>query len=150
MRSMRPRSPQRGISTTEGGQADARDYTDLIRVTVTSGERTASVAGTVIGNLHRPHLLETWGQRFQVQLEEHITMFSYRDRPGMLGRVGTLFGANSVNIVSAVVGRQANGAAGDEEPLAAMIVTTDASVPDALVQEIVTSDGFVAGVSVTL
>ena len=141
---------QRGISTTEGGQADARDYTDLIRVTVTSGERTASVAGTVIGNLHRPHLLETWGQRFQVQLEEHITMFSYRDRPGMLGRVGTLFGANSVNIVSAVVGRQANGAAGDEEPLAAMIVTTDASVPDALVQEIVTSDGFVAGVSVTL
>jgi len=68
----------------------------------------------------------------------------------MLGRVGTLFGANSVNIVSAVVGRQANGGAGDEEPLAAMIVTTDASVPDALVQEIATSDGFVAGVSVTL
>jgi hypothetical protein len=61
-----------------------------------------------------------------------------------------LFGANSVNIVSAVVGRQANGVEGDEEPLAAMIVTTDASVPDALVQEIVTSDGFVAGVSVTL
>ena len=140
---------QRGISTTEAKQADARDYTDLIRVTVTSGERTASVAGTVIGNLHRPHLLETWDQRFQVQLEEHITMFSYRDRPGMLGRVGTLFGANSVNIVSAVVGRQPDGT-GDEEPLAAMIVTTDASVPDALVQEIVTSDGFVAGVSVTL
>ena len=99
---------QRGISR-RGRQADARDYTDLIRVTVTSGERTASVAGTVIGNLHRPHLLETWGQRFQVQLEDHITMFSYHDRPGMLGRVGTLFGANSVNIVSAVVGRQPEG-----------------------------------------
>ena len=141
---------QRGISTTEGKQADARDYTDLIRVTVTSGEHTASVAGTVIGNLHRPHLLEAWNQRFQVQLEEHITMFSYRDRPGMLGRVGTLFGANSVNIVSAVVGRAPDGAAGDEEPLAAMIVTTDERVSDALVKEIAASDGFVAGVSVTL
>ena len=31
-----------------------------------------------------------------------------------------------------------------------MIVTTDEPVPDALVQEIATSDGFVAGVSVTL
>ena len=71
----------------------ARDYTDLIRVIVTSGEQTASVAGTVIGNLHRPHLLEAWGQRFQVQLEDHVTLFRYRDQPGMLGRVGTLFGA---------------------------------------------------------
>jgi len=51
-------------------------------------------------------------------------MFRYRDRPGMLGRVGTLFGAHSVNIVSAVVGRAPDGGTGDEEPLAAMIVTT--------------------------
>jgi hypothetical protein len=68
----------------------------------------------------------------------------------MLGRVGTLFGANNVNIVSAVVGRAPDGGAGDEEPLAAMIVTTDEPVSDALVKEIATSDGFVAGVSVTL
>ena len=31
-----------------------------------------------------------------------------------------------------------------------MVLTTDGSVPDALVQEIATSDGFVAGVTVTL
>jgi len=141
---------QRGISTDDIRQPNVRDYTDMIRVTVTSSRHTASVAGTVIGNLHRPHLLEAWDQRFQVQLEEHVTMFSYRDRPGMLGRVGALFGANHVNIVSAVVGRAPAGAAGDQEPLAAMIVTTDEQVSDALVKEIAASDGFVAGVSVTL
>ncbi|MGH2861743.1 MAG: phosphoglycerate dehydrogenase [Solirubrobacteraceae bacterium] len=139
---------QRGISTQDAQQPQVRDYTDMIRVSVTSSSHTASVAGTVIGNLHRPHLLEAWGQRFQVQLEEHLTMFRYHDRPGMLGRVGSLFGAHNVNIASAIVGRQAEG--GDHEPFAAMVVTTDVVVPDELVHEIATSDGFVAGVSLTL
>ena len=80
---------QRGIALEEVKQSAARDYTDLIRVTISSGEEQVSVAGTVIGNRNRPHLLEAWGQRFQVQLEDHVTMFRYRDVPGMLGRVGT-------------------------------------------------------------
>jgi D-3-phosphoglycerate dehydrogenase len=141
---------QRGITIDSGKQTTTRDYTDLIRVTVTSGEHTASVAGTVIGNLHRPHLLEAWGQRFQVQLDEHVTMFRYRDQPGMLGRVGTLFGQGEVNIVSSIVGRQPDGVEGGAEPLAAMVITTDVAVPDALVAEIASSDGFELGVSVDL
>ncbi len=139
---------QRGISTEDVREQEVRDYTDMIRVTVTSGSHSASVAGTVLGTLHRPHLLEAWGQRFQVQLEHHVTMFRYHDRPGMLGRVGTLLGANNVNIVSSIVGRESNGA--DHEPFAAMVVTTDMAVPAALVKEIATSDGFVTGVTVTL
>lgn len=139
---------QRGISTEDVNQHQVRDYTDMIRVTVTSSRHTASVAGTVIGNHHRPHLLEAWGQRFQVQLEHHLTMFRYHDRPGMLGRVGTLFGANNVNIASSIVGRQPEGA--DHQPFAAMVLTTDVAVPEALIREIATSDGFVAGVTVTL
>jgi D-3-phosphoglycerate dehydrogenase len=75
-------------------------------------------------------------------------MFRYHDRPGMLGRVGTLFGANNVNIASSIVGRAPDGA--DEESFAAMIVTTDAAVSDALISEIAGSDGFVAGVAVSL
>ncbi len=138
---------QRGIETNEVKQTETRDYTDMIRVTVKSGEQTSSVVGTVIGNLNRPHLLEAWGQRFQVQLEGSVTLFRYKDVPGMLGRVGTLFGSNDVNIVSSVLGRQPDG---DAEGLAAMVLTTDESVPDAVVSEIVASDGFVAGVSVTL
>jgi D-3-phosphoglycerate dehydrogenase / 2-oxoglutarate reductase len=83
-----------------------------------------------------------------VQLDDHVSMFRYHDRPGMLGRVGTLLGANNVNIASSVVGRQPEGAA--EESFAAMIVSTDSAVPDALIREIATSDGFVTGVTVTL
>lgn len=138
---------QRGITTDTVKDTHTRDYTDLIRVTVTTGSQSVSVVGTVIGNLNRPHLLEAWGQRFQVQLEDNITLFRYRDVPGMLGRVGTLFGAHSVNIVSSVVGRQPEGEA---QGLAAMVITTDEPVPDMLVDEIVASDGFEAGRSIKL
>ncbi len=97
---------ERGIDIGESRSTSARDYTDLVRVTVSCGEERVRVAGTLIGRRGRPHLLEAWGQRFDVQLEDHIALFRYRDLPGMIGRVGTSFGRHGVNIVSAAVGRQ--------------------------------------------
>ncbi len=141
---------ERGIELEETKSTHARDYTDLIRVTVVSGEDRVRVVGTLIGRRNRPHLLEAWGQRFDVQLEEHITLLRYRDIPGMIGRVGTVFGAHGVNIVSAAVGRQPDEADADDGRLAAMAITTDVAVPQSVVDEIVAGEGFVAGRTVTL
>jgi D-3-phosphoglycerate dehydrogenase / 2-oxoglutarate reductase len=141
---------ERGIEVAETKRSAARDYTDLIRVSVTCGSDTVRVVGTLIGRQNRPHLLAAWGQRFDVQLEHNITLFSYRDVPGMIGRVGTVFGAHGVNIVSAAVGRQPEDLADGDDRLAAMAVTTDAPVPAAVIDEIVASDGFVAGRTVSL
>jgi D-3-phosphoglycerate dehydrogenase len=141
---------ERGIRTVERKQTSARDYTDLVRVQVTTGSGSVRVAGTLIGRRNRPHLIEAWGQRFDVQLEEHITLFRYRDVPGMLGRVGTEFGEHGVNIVSAAVGRQPDENATGDGRLAAMAITTSSPVPPDVVQRIVSSDGFVAGQTVAL
>jgi D-3-phosphoglycerate dehydrogenase len=142
---------ERGIDIVETKRVSARDYTDLIRVAITSGQHTLRVVGTNLGQRNRPHLLEAWGQRFNVQLEDHVTLFLYRDLPGMLGRVGTVFGEHGINIVSAAVGRQPPGGASQEqEGLAAMAITTDTAVPRDLVDEIASSEGFEAGRSVTL
>jgi D-3-phosphoglycerate dehydrogenase len=141
---------ERGIEVEETKRNVARDYTDLIRVTVTGGDDSVRVAGTLIGRQHRPHLLEAWGQRFDIQLEDHITLFRYSDVPGMIGRVGTCFGQHSVNIVSAAVGRQPDGGEPGDGRLAAMAITTDAAVPHEVVEEIVAGDGFEAGRTVSL
>ena len=133
---------ERGLDIVEVKRVSARDYTDLIRVAVTSGETTVRVVGTNLGQLNRPHLLEAWGQRFNVQLEDNITLFLYRDLPGMLGRVGTVFGEHGINIVSAAVGRQPDGISAGSDGFAAMAITTDVAVAS--------SDGFEAGQSVTL
>jgi len=141
---------ERGIRLVEAKHSVARDYNDLVRVEVAVGSGTVRVAGTLVGNRHRPHLIEAWGQRFDVQLEEHVTLFRYRDVPGMLGRVGTAFGRHGVNIVSAAVGRLPDETATGDGHLAAMAITTSSPVPGEVVDEIVSSEGFEAGRTVAL
>ncbi len=136
---------ERGIAIGETDRPQARDFTDLVRVTVTSNGTASRVVGTTLGRLDRPHLLEAWGSRFNVQLEDHLAVFRYEDRPGMLGHVGTAFGEAGVNIVSAAVGRGPEDA---EE--ATMVVTADSPIAADVVAGITARDGFRDGRAVSL
>jgi D-3-phosphoglycerate dehydrogenase len=138
---------ERGIELAETTNTHARDFTDLIRVTVTAGGKTTRVVGTALGRRSRPHLLEAWGQRFNVQLEDHLALFRYSNVPGMIGRVGTVFGEAGLNIASAAVGYGPEDGGSDE---AVMVVTTDQPVPQAVIDQIVALDGFIDGRTVTL
>ncbi|HET8583825.1 MAG TPA: phosphoglycerate dehydrogenase [Jatrophihabitans sp.] len=137
----------RGIAVAERSTVVARDFTDLVRVGLHSGDARTRVVGTVLGRRNRPHLLEAWGSRFNVQLEAHLAVFRYRDQPGMLGRVGTALGDHGVNVVSAAVGRRPDGDTGGE---AVMLVTTDAAVPAAVLDALLARDDFFDARSVDL
>jgi D-3-phosphoglycerate dehydrogenase len=136
---------ERGIEVVETKNTSARDFTDLVRVAVVAGDQRERVVGTTFGRHNRPHLLEAWGERFDVQLEPHLTVFRYTDQPGMIGRIGTALGEAGVNIVSAAVGRNEDGG-GD----AVMVVTTDGAVSREVLDEILAGEGFSAGRSITL
>jgi D-3-phosphoglycerate dehydrogenase / 2-oxoglutarate reductase len=138
---------ERGITVAERSTPHASDFTDLVRVRLRSGGETTQVVGTVLGRRNRPHLLEAWGSRFNVQLEEHLAVFRYRDQPGMLGRVGTTLGDAGVNILSAAVGRRPSGDTGEE---AVMVVTTDRAVGPAVLDGLATGPGFFAACAVSL
>jgi D-3-phosphoglycerate dehydrogenase len=140
---------QRGIIFEEKAISEAQDFNELIRVTVVAGDQRVAVAGTGIGPNRVPHLVEVQGRRLTIELEPYVTVFRYEDLPGMIGRVGTIFGAHGINISSAAVGHTPDGDR-DDKRLAAMVVTTDARVPEDVVGEIVASDGFVNGWSVDL
>ena len=135
---------ERGIDLTETTNTHARDFTDLVRVSV-GGQR---VVGTVLGRRERPHLLEAWGRRFNVQLDDHVALFRYRDVPGMIGRVGTLFGEAGINIASAAVGYEPEDAGDDG--CAVMVVTTDGPVPQEVIDGLLAHDEFVDGCAVAL
>ncbi len=130
----------RGIELVEVKEAAADDFTELIRVRV--GE--IEVAGTGVGPRNIPYLVGVWGQSFYMPLADHLAVFRYADRPGMIGRVGTAFGEHGVNIVSAAVGAEASG---DE---AVMALTTDAPVPADVIEAIATGEGFFVGHAVDL
>jgi D-3-phosphoglycerate dehydrogenase / 2-oxoglutarate reductase len=138
---------ERGIEVAETRNPHARDFTDLLRLTVVSGGHRTRVVGTVLGSRHRPHLLEAWEQRFNLQLEPHLAFFKYRDVPGMIGRVGTAFGDAGINIASAAVGYMPEGTEADT---AVMVVTTSGPVPQAVVEELLAQDDFVIGRAVSL
>jgi D-3-phosphoglycerate dehydrogenase len=94
-----------------------------------------------------PHLVEVQGRRLTIELTPFVTVFRYADLPGMVGRVGTIFGEHGINISSAAVGHTPDGR---DERHAAMVVTTDAPVPAEVVGEIVASEGFDSGWAVVL
>ncbi|MGI8632707.1 MAG: phosphoglycerate dehydrogenase [Solirubrobacterales bacterium] len=135
---------ERGIELTETREPVSGDYAELVTVRLAAGGEQVEVQGTGVGPRDVPHLVGVWGQAFMLPLADHLAVFRYEDRPGMMGRVGTIFGEQGVNIGSAAV-----GAAADEQQ-AVLIVTTDRSVPRSLVEKIVSIDGFSQGRSADL
>jgi D-3-phosphoglycerate dehydrogenase len=131
---------ERGIELAEFREGASEDFTELVKVCVGDVE----VAGTGVGLRNSPYLVGALGQSFYMPFADHIAVFRYADRPGMIGRVGTAFGEHGVNIVSAAVGAEADG----EE--AVMALTTDAPVPASVIDEIASGSGFFAGHAVDL
>jgi D-3-phosphoglycerate dehydrogenase len=134
---------ERGIEVTETKRSQSEDYTELVRVAVVCGDERVEVAGTGFGPKNVPHLVSVYGQTFNIEIGPHFAFFRYADQPGMIGRVGTIFGERGVNIASAAVGAEA----GDE---AVMAVTADAPVSQEVIDEIVASGGFHQGRAVSL
>ncbi len=141
---------QRGIVVEEKAVSEAEDFNELIRVTVIAGDERVAVAGTGMGQGQTPHLVEVQNRRLTIELERYVAVFRYEDLPGMIGRVGTIFGAHGINISSAAVGHSPDGADGAGHRLAAMVVTTDAPVPRRVLEEILASEGFDSGWAVDL
>jgi D-3-phosphoglycerate dehydrogenase len=140
---------ERGIEIAETTRTTARDFTDLIRVTVVSGGERHRVVGTTLGRHDRPYLLEAWGQRFNLQLDGNLLILRYVDQPGMVGRIGQFLGEKSVNIEQAAVGyhQDAEGTRGGH---AVMLITTDQPVWADTLGQILALDGFVDGRTVSL
>jgi D-3-phosphoglycerate dehydrogenase len=135
---------ERGIELVELKDTVSDEFTELVTVRIDSGGEAVEVSGTAVGPRNLPHLVKVWGESFYMPLAEHLAIFRYRDQPGMIGRVGTAFGEHGVNIVSAAVGAEAN------PDKAVMALTTDAEVPDEVIEEIVSTADFEVGRAVDL
>lgn len=135
---------ERGIELVELKESSAEDFTELVTVRLQAGGQEVEVAGTSVGPRNEPYLVSVWGEGFYLPFARHITVFRYRDQPGMIGRVGTMFGEEGVNIVSAAVGAESAGES------AVMALTTDAPVRPAAIEKILSLDGFEVGRSVDL
>ena len=95
----------RGIEVVEEKRRAARDYTNLVAVSA-DGVR---VAGTTIGREARHFLVHALGFALEMELSPRMALLLYDDLPGVIGRVGTLFGEAGVNIANMSVSRNRAG-----------------------------------------
>ena len=130
---------ERGIELIETSDSGSEDFTELITVRLGSGEHAVEVAGTGVGPRNEPYLVSVWGESFYLPFADHLSVFRYADQPGMIGKVGSIFGEEGVNIVSAAVGAESGG------DKAVMALTTDAPVREATIDRILELDGFAIG-----
>jgi D-3-phosphoglycerate dehydrogenase / 2-oxoglutarate reductase len=126
---------ERGIEVREERSRSARDFTNLVRVEVRYAGDEFRVAGTTIGRDNRQWLVHALGFEIELELAPLLVLFRYDDVPGVIGRVGTLFGESGVNIASMTVSRSRRGGK------ALMVLTVDSPPPADLVERI-RAEGF--------
>ncbi len=108
----------RGLDIAERRENDAARYRALLTVRVGS----TAVGGTLVQG--EPRIVFIDGFWVDVPVEGHLLLTKHQDKPGLVGRVGTLLGQHDVNISSMQVGRL------HPRGEALMILTLDDPVPD--------------------
>jgi D-3-phosphoglycerate dehydrogenase len=126
---------ERGIEVREERSQTSRDYTNLVRVEVRTGDEKLRVAGTLIGKDDRQWLVSALGFELDFELAPLLVLLRYDDIPGVIGRVGMLFGDAGINIAHMTVSRNNRGGK------ALMVLSVDTAPPQELVERI-KSSGF--------
>ena len=103
-RRARARHPCRGgRAATQRGA-----YESYIRLTVVTDEQERSVAGTVFSD-GKPRIIQIKGINMEAEFGPHMLYVTNQDKPGFIGRFGTLLGNRGINIATFHLGRNAAG-----------------------------------------
>ena len=121
---------ERGIEVTEQRLGSSQHYTNLVRVVVGSEDEDVEVSGTTVGPEHRLFLAGALGYAIDIELAPEMAFLVYDDMPGVIGRVGTMFGEAGVNIANMAVSRTKEGGK------ALMAFSIDAAAPAELVERV--------------
>ena len=97
-----------GIDVAETVHDRPTEYLTLVRVTVQTGELTRSVSGTLFAG-SRPRIVEIKGIEIEAEFAPHMLYITNDDKPGFIGRLGTLLGEGKVNIATFHLGRDTPG-----------------------------------------
>jgi D-3-phosphoglycerate dehydrogenase len=120
----------RDVNIVTQNSTESGSFTNFVAVTVKTKTEEKRMAGT---------LLAGFGERI-VQIDQYpvdvapdgnLLLVSHNDKPGIIGRVGTLLGSNDVNIATMQVGRKVVGGA------AIMVLTTDKPASEDVMNQLV-------------
>lgn len=122
---------QRGVKSALMTTADSPEFRNVVTVRgALSDGSQVSVAGTLTGPKQVEKLVSINGFELELPISDHVLVFQYQDRTGVVGDVGRILGEREVNIAGMQVSRAADG----DQVLC--LLTVDSAVPAAVVEEI--------------
>ena len=123
-----------GIEMVESKRSQLDKYTNLITVKFTTKQRTLSVSGTIFAK-EEMRIVDFFGYKLDFEPTPYIVAIQNIDKPGMIGRIGTVLGNAGVNIAAMQWSRNRKG----EKAVA--FVSVDQNVDDQTLDEIRRIDG---------
>lgn len=134
----------RGLGVSEKRSPVSRDYVNLILLRAETDAGEVTVGGTLIGKRDAERLVRVYEFDIDMAPAEYMAFFRYEDRPGVIGKVGSILGEAGVNIASMEVGRREAGG------LALMGLTVDSPIPQEALEQIVEAVGMKSARSIVL
>ena len=108
----------RGINITEIKTQETPDFQSLITVKVIAEKNEVTLEGALFGKEGRVVSID--GRRVDVDPQKQLLICPHINRPGVIGKVGTILGEAGVNISSMQVGQ------GRQDGINIMVLTLDA------------------------
>lgn len=115
---------ERGVAADISTATESPNHRSVVDVrAVASDGSVVNVAGTLTGPQLVEKIVQINGRNFDLRAEGINLVINYIDRPGALGKIGTLLGAAGVNIHAAQLSEDAEG------PGATILLRLDRDVP---------------------
>jgi D-3-phosphoglycerate dehydrogenase / 2-oxoglutarate reductase len=109
----------RGIEVSRTTHSAGGEYPQLVDVTLSGGGRTVELGGTLFGD-NDPRVVRFENYRLEFRPEGNLLVLENFDKPGVVGKVGTLLAEADVNIADIHLARRGQEALAvlrlDQEP----------------------------------
>ena len=119
-----------GLLVEEKKSNEETDFSEWMHVTVSSGESKVSAGGTILGTRQQPRIVRLNSQPVEIVPSGVLFLMNNKDRPGIVGYIGTLMGKHGVNIASMSLSREQAGGQ------ALTVLNLDSVPPQPLLDEI--------------
>jgi D-3-phosphoglycerate dehydrogenase len=115
---------ERGVEVSETTTSQAEDFRSLVTVTVSDGDDSVSVCGTLFTG-DEPRIVRIDGYRVDAVPGGRMIVSRNTDEPGVIGHIGTVMGEHDVNIAAMFNARETIGGE------ALTVYSVDGEVPEA-------------------
>ncbi len=120
---------QRGIKVTESYEHGGESYKNQIESVVKGPNGKLTVSGTVFGGKHQ-RVVQIDEYYMELKPKGIILVIKSDDKPGVIGRIGTILGENGLNIAEFNLGRREKGG------IALSLVNLDSPVEDDVIEKL--------------